>query len=185
MEIILLERIEKLGQMGDIVKVKDGYARNYLLPQKKALRATDANKSHYENKKAELEAVNLKLKDEALSVAKKIEGMQVIVIRQAGENGQLYGSVTPRDITNALREQGVKMDKNQVNLDTTIKQLGKFSVPLKLHSEVKINIEVTVSRSKDQMDIDKLDGNTEIEEDDNESDTKDTSKTTKKTKESE
>ena len=185
MEVILLERIEKLGQMGDVVRVKDGYARNYLLPQKKALRASDANKGHYENRKAELEAINLKLKDEAVSVAKKIEGMQIIVIRQAGENGQLYGSVTPRDITNALREEGVKMEKNQVDLDTTIKQLGKFSVPLKLHSEVKVNIDVTVSRSKDQMDIEELDENSENKEENNENDTETQDQNSEKSKESE
>jgi large subunit ribosomal protein L9 len=154
MNVILLERIDKLGQMGDVVKVKAGYARNFLLPQKKALRATDANKAYFESRRAELEAINLERRSEAEAVAKKMEGHHLVLVRQAGEGGQLYGSVTARDVADGLKEDGVKMERTQVELNQAIKQLGQFTVPVKLHPEVSVDITVTVSRSKDQADID-------------------------------
>jgi len=154
MHVILLERIEKLGQMGDVVSVKAGYARNFLLPQKKALRATDANKSYFESKRTELEAINLERRTEAESVARKVEGQHLVLVRQAGEGGQLYGSVTARDVADGLKEEGIRMDRGQVELNAAIKQLGQHVVPVRLHPEVSVNITVTVSRSKDQADID-------------------------------
>ena len=165
MNVILLERIDKLGQMGDVVKVKAGYARNFLLPQKKALRATDANKAYFESRRAELEAINLERRSEAEAVAKKISGMHLVLVRQAGEGGQLYGSVTARDVADGLKEEKVKMDRGQVELNQAIKQLGQFTVPVKLHPEVSVDITVTVSRSKDQADIDAAAALLEREED--------------------
>ena len=153
MDVILLERIDKLGQMGDVVSVKNGYARNYLLPQKKALRATDANKTYFESKRSELEAINLERRTEAEAVAKKMEGMHIVLVRQAGESGQLYGSVTARDVSDSLKEESIKMDRGQVDLNAAIKQLGQYTVPVKLHPEVSVDITITVSRSKDQADI--------------------------------
>ncbi|MDG2242948.1 MAG: 50S ribosomal protein L9 [Rhodospirillaceae bacterium] len=165
MDVILLERIDKLGQMGDVVKVKTGYARNFLLPQKKALRATDANRTYFESRRSELEAINLERKGEAEAVAKKMDGMHLVLVRQAGEGGQLYGSVTARDVADALKEDGVKMDSAQVELNAVIKQLGKYTVPVKLHPEVSVDISVTVSRSMDQADIDAAGALLEREED--------------------
>lgn len=165
MDVILLERIDKLGQMGDVVKVKSGYARNYLLPQKKALRATDSNKSYFESRRSELEAVNLERRTEAEDVASKMKGTHLVLVRQAGEGGQLYGSVTARDVADGLKEEGVKMDRGQVELNAAIKQLGKYTVPVKLHPEVSIDITVTVSRSKDQADIEAASRLLEREED--------------------
>ena len=165
MNVILLERIDKLGQMGDVVKVKAGYARNFLLPQKKALRATDANKAYFETRRAELEAINLERRNEAEAVAKKMSGMHLVLVRQAGEGGQLYGSVTARDVADGLKEENVKMDRGQVELNQAIKQLGQFTVPVKLHPEVSVDITVTVSRSKDQADIDAAAALLEREED--------------------
>lgn len=165
MDVILLERIDKLGQMGDVVKVKTGYARNFLLPQKKALRATDANRTYFESRRSELEAINLERKGEAEAVAKKMEGLHLVLVRQAGEGGQLYGSVTARDVADALKEDGVTMDRGQVELNAAIKQLGKFTVPVKLHPEVSVDIDVTVSRSMDQADIDAAGSLLEREED--------------------
>lgn len=154
MDVILLERIDKLGQMGDVVTVKTGYARNFLLPQKKALRATDANRSYFESKRSELEAINLERRTEAEAVAKKMDGQHLVLVRQAGEGGQLYGSVTARDVADGLKEDGIKMDRGQVELNAAIKQLGQYVVPVKLHPEVSVDVTVTVSRSKDQADID-------------------------------
>lgn len=154
MDVILLERIDKLGQMGDVVTVKTGYARNFLLPQKKALRATDANKTYFESKRTELEAINLQRRTEAEAVAKKMDGQHLVLVRQAGEGGQLYGSVTARDVADGLKEDGVKMERGQVELNAAIKQLGQYTVPVKLHPEVSVDVTVTVSRSKDQADID-------------------------------
>lgn len=165
MDVILLERIDKLGQMGDVVKVKTGYARNFLLPQKKALRATDANRTYFESRRSELEAINLERKGEAEAVAKKMEGLHLVLVRQAGEGGQLYGSVTARDVADALKEDGVTMDRGQVELNAAIKQLGKFTVPVKLHPEVSVDIDITVSRSMDQADIDAAGSLLEREED--------------------
>ena len=154
MEVILLERIDKLGQMGDVVKVKNGFARNFLLPRKKALRANKQNKKYFEDKRAELEAVNLKRKDEATSVANKMEGLHIIIVRQASEGGQLYGSVSSRDITSALKEQGIKIEKGQIDLNSPVKELGKYNIPVKLHPEVEIEISITVSRSEELTEND-------------------------------
>ena len=153
MDVILLERIDKLGQMGDVVKVKTGFARNYLLPQKKALRATDANKSYYESRRSELEANNLERKGEAETSAKTMSGLSFVLVRQAGEGGQLYGSVTARDVYDGLKADGLTLERGQVELNAAIKQLGRYVVPIKLHPEVSIDITVTVSRSMDQADI--------------------------------
>lgn len=153
MEVILLERIEQLGQMGDIVKVKAGFARNYLLPQKKALRANKESKAYFESKRAELEAVNLKRKDEAEAVAKKMDGTKMVIVRQAGEGGQLYGSVTARDIGDALKEAGYTVDRGQVLLHTPIKALGTFKTTVRLHPEVKVDVEFTVARSIEEASL--------------------------------
>lgn len=153
MEVILLERIEQLGQMGDIVKVKAGFARNYLLPQKKALRANKESKAYFESKRAELEAVNLKRKDEAEAVAKKMDGTKMVIVRQAGEGGQLYGSVTARDIGDALKEAGYTVDRGQVLLHTPVKALGTFKTTVRLHPEVKVDVEFTVARSIEEASL--------------------------------
>ena len=153
MEVILLERVEKLGQMGDVVKVKPGYARNYLLPREKALRATEDNKKVFEAKRAQLEADNLKRREEAESVAAKVEGMTVALIRQAGEAGQLYGSVNARDIASAITADGVTVGRNQVALAAPIKTLGLFDVTVKLHAEVSSTVTVNVARSDEEAQI--------------------------------
>ena len=150
MQVILLERIEKLGQMGDIVKVKPGYARNYLLPQKKALRATNENLKVFEGQRAELEADNLKRRSEAEAVAGKLDGLSVMLIRQAGEGGQLYGSVTARDMAQALDQSGVKVERSQVQLDKVIKVLGLHPVRVRLHPEVAVTITANVARSEEE-----------------------------------
>ena len=147
MEIILLERVEKLGQMGEVVRVKDGFARNFLLPRKKALRATEANRKRFENERADLELHNLQLKSEAEQIAKRMAGVSVIVVRQAGDTGQLYGSVSNRDVSEALIEGGYKVDRRQVVLDTPIKTLGVHGVRVNLHPEVAITVSVNVARS--------------------------------------
>lgn len=153
MEIILLERVENLGQMGDVVKVKPGYARNFLLPRNKALRATEENKKVFEAQRAQLEAENLKKRDEAQAVADKTEGMSVVLIRQAGEAGQLYGSVNARDIAAATTEAGTTISRTQVALPHPIKTLGLFDVTVDLHPEVSTKITVNVARSKEEADI--------------------------------
>ena len=147
MEVILLERVEKLGQMGDVVRVKDGFARNFLLPRSKALRATEANRKRFESERAQLEAHNLKLKSEAEQVAKRMDGTIVVVVRQAGDTGQLYGSVSNRDVSEALTEAGFTTDRRQVVLDTPIKTLGLHTVRVTLHPEVSLNVSVNVARS--------------------------------------
>lgn len=152
MEIILLERVENLGQMGDVVKVKDGYARNFLLPNKKALRANDANKQLFENQRADLEARNLERKTEAENVAGKLDGRAFVVIRQASEMGLLYGSVTTRDIAETASEDGVSVDRGQVRLDKPIKTLGITSVRIRLHPEVDATIEINVARSEEEAE---------------------------------
>lgn len=149
MEVILLERIEKLGQMGDVVKVKNGYARNYLLPQEKALRSTKANLEYFEAQKVQLEAINLKRKEEAEAVATKMAGLRVLMIRQAAETGQLYGSVTIRDICDAIKAEGFTLERKQVKLNQPIKELGIYSIDLSLHADVARSIDVTVARSED------------------------------------
>mgnify|MGYP001187995512 FL=1 len=147
MEVILLERIEKLGQMGDIVKVKDGFARNFLLPQKKALRASENNLAYFEKEKVTLEANNLKQKQEAEVILEKLDNYNLIIIRQAGETGQLYGSVNTNDIKNALDENGFIVEKNQIKLDKPIKELGLHNIFAKLHPEVQASISIIVSRT--------------------------------------
>jgi len=150
MEVILLEQIDKLGQMGDVVKVKSGYARNYLLPQKKAMRATEANKSNFEQQRAQLEATNLEQRQEAEKLGKKMAGLSIILIRQAGEAGQLYGSVNARDIAAAVTEGGFTITRQQVGLANPIKSLGVYEVRVMLHPEVSVNVTANVARSKDE-----------------------------------
>jgi len=150
MEVILLERIGRLGQMGDVVTVKDGFARNYLLPQGKALRATEANRKRFERERAQLEARDLELKSEAQAVAARLDGRSFIVIRQAGDTGQLYGSVASRDIAEAVTEGGFTIERRQVLLDRPIKTLGMHAVRLQLHAEVEPHITVNVARSPDE-----------------------------------
>ena len=152
MDVILLERIPRLGQMGDIVKVKNGYARNFLLPQGKALRATEDNKTKFENERAQLEARNLELRSEAEKVAEKLEGQTITLIRQAGTNGQLYGSVTARDIAEALTEAGFSVGKAQVMLHNPIKGIGISEVGIRLHAEVETNVSANVARSEDEAE---------------------------------
>ena len=150
MEIILLEKIERLGQMGDIVNVKNGYARNYLLPQKKALRKTKDNLALFEAKRKEYEAYNLKLKTEAEALAEKMKNLSVVIIRQAAETGQLYGSVTVRDICDAVREAGFKIERRQIDLGQPFKNLGIFDVRLSLHPDVAQTVRVNIARSADE-----------------------------------
>lgn len=152
MEVILLERIQKLGQMGDVVRVRDGYARNFLLPQRKALRATEANRHLFDEQRAQLETQNLQLKTEAEAVAGKIDGTVVVLIRQASERGQLYGSVSSRDIAEALTEAGFTMTRTQVPLNSPIKMLGVASVQVRLHPEVEATVSVNVARSEEEAE---------------------------------
>jgi large subunit ribosomal protein L9 len=150
MEVILLERIAKLGQMGDVVRVKDGFARNFLLPKGKALRATKDNRSRFEHIKVELETRNLEQKGEAEKVAKKLNGQSFTVLRQAAEGGQLYGSVSPRDIVALVIEKGFAVSRAQIALNTPIKAIGLYKVPVTLHPEVEATIDVTVARNADE-----------------------------------
>ena len=150
MQVILLERIGRLGQMGDVVNVKDGFARNFLLPQGKALRATEANRKRFERERAQLEARDLELKSEALGVSGKLDGQSFIVIRQAGDTGQLYGSVSTRDIAAAVTEGGFSIERRQVMLDRPIKTLGLHEVRISLHAEVIPHVTVNVARSADE-----------------------------------
>ena len=152
MEIILLERIERLGQMGDVVTVKDGYARNYLLPQKKALRSTKENMAYFESKRAELEARNLKLRQEAEKAAEKIKDVAVSLVRQASESGMLYGSVSARDIFEALRDMNVKLERHQIDMPQPIKNVGVYEVRIALHPDVATKIQVTVAHSGEEAD---------------------------------
>lgn len=150
MQVILLERLGRLGQIGDVVTVKDGFARNFLLPQGKALRATEANRKHFESERAQLEARDLERKGEAEGVAKKLDGQSFIVIRQAGDNGQLYGSVSTRDIATAVTEGGFSIDRRQVQLDRPIKMLGLHEVRVALHGEVLPHVLINVARTEDE-----------------------------------
>ena len=152
MQVILLERVEKLGQMGDEVRVKDGFARNFLLPKKKALRATKANREYFQTQKSKLEAHNLERKKEADAIAKKMDGKSFVLIRQAGDRGQLYGSVTPRDVAAVMEEGGFKVDRHQVHISVAIKSIGIFTLPVVLHPEVKVNITINVARSEDEAE---------------------------------
>jgi large subunit ribosomal protein L9 len=150
MEVILLERIARLGQMGDVVRVKDGFARNFLLPRGKALRATDENRTRFEKIKSELEACSLTLKTEADQVAGKLDGKSFTVLRQASESGQLFGSVSPRDLVALLDESGFRVNRNQVALNAPIKTIGQHKVPITLHPEVEVSIGVIVARNEDE-----------------------------------
>jgi large subunit ribosomal protein L9 len=150
MQIILLERIGRLGQMGDVVNVKDGYARNFLLPQKKALRATEENLARFEKERAQLEARDLELKKEAEAVAAKLAGQSFLAIRQAGDTGQLYGSVTTRDIAEVVTAGGFTIDRRQIVLDRPIKTLGLNPTRIALHPEVIVQITLNVARSEDE-----------------------------------
>lgn len=152
MDIILLERVENLGQMGDLVKVKPGYARNFLLPTGKALRATKANMERFESERVQREADNLTRKSEAEGIAKKMEDLSVSLIRAASEMGQLYGSVTSRDIAEGVTAQGYSVSKNQVDLNTAIKTLGLMPVNVILHPEVSVEVTVNIARSKDEAE---------------------------------
>ncbi|PHZ86086.1 50S ribosomal protein L9 [Paremcibacter congregatus] len=153
MEIILLERVRKLGQIGDIVTVKDGFARNFLLPQKKALRSNKANRDLFEGQRAEIEARNLEAKSEAEAVAVKLEGASAVLIRQAGESGNLYGSVSARDISGVFAEQDLKIARTQVVMDHAIKYLGIYDIELKLHAEVSATVKVNVARSAEEAEM--------------------------------
>jgi large subunit ribosomal protein L9 len=152
MQVILLERVEKLGQMGDEVKVKDGFARNFLLPKKKALRATKANREYFQTQKAQLEASNLKAKGEAEKVGKKLDGQTFMLIRQAGDRGQLYGSVSPRDISDVITEGGFTVSRTQVPLDKAIKTIGLFPVSVVLHPEVRVSVTINVARTEEEAE---------------------------------
>ncbi len=152
MEVILLERVAKLGQMGDVVNVKPGFARNFLLPKGKALRATQENRKRFETQRVQLEARNLELRKEADAVGEKLNGHQFIIIRQAGEMGQLYGSVAARDLSDLLTEGGFSVQRQQVRLDTPIKTLGLHTVPVDLHPEVEVHVVINVARSKDEAE---------------------------------
>ncbi|HEX5509901.1 MAG TPA: 50S ribosomal protein L9 [Pseudolabrys sp.] len=152
MEVILLERVGKLGQMGDVVRVKDGFARNFLLPRGKALRATKENKTRFEGMKAELEKRNLEMKGEAGKLAVKLDGKSITLLRQASEAGQLYGSVTTRDIAGLLSTDGLEVNRSQVVLNTPIKSIGQYKVPLSLHPEIEANVTVFVARSQDEAE---------------------------------
>ena len=150
MEVVLLERIERLGQMGDVVNVKPGYARNFLLPQKKALRANKANLEHFEGQRQQLEAENLQRRDEAQSVADRLNGLKVTVIRSAGESGQLYGSVSGRDIADAVAEGGFTVGRQQVIVERPVKALGFHDFRIRLHPEVEAIVIANVARSEDE-----------------------------------
>lgn len=153
MRIILLERIENLGQMGDVVRVKPGYARNYLLPRNKAVRATEENRKRFDETRAQLETSNLQRRSEAETVAAKLSGLSVVLIRQAGEAGQLYGSVTGRDVADAITAAGFTVDRQQIRLHQPIKALGLHTVKVGLHPEVVVEVVVNVARTQDEADV--------------------------------
>lgn len=153
MEVILLERVEKLGQMGQIVKVRPGFARNYLLPQKKAMRATKANMAYFEKQRVHLEAMNLERRKDAEQVSGKMNNVAVVVTRQAGDTGVLYGSVSPRDIADALTTAGYRIERTQVAIDQPIKSLGLFRVRIVLHPEVSVMVTVNVARTQEEAEL--------------------------------
>jgi large subunit ribosomal protein L9 len=152
MEVILLERVPRLGQMGDVVRVRDGFARNFLLPRNKALRATSANKERFETQRAQLEARNLERKTEAQAIAEKLDGQSFTVIRQAGESGVLYGSVSPRDLAETMTNDGFSVDRGQIALNQPIKTLGLHTVPVVLHPEVEVRVTINVARSPEEAE---------------------------------
>jgi large subunit ribosomal protein L9 len=169
-DLILLERVEKLGQMGQIVKVRPGYARNYLLPQKKAMRATKDNMAFFETQRAQLEANNLQRKSEAAEVAQKLEGLVVVLIRQAGESGQLYGSVAARDISDAVTKAGFTVDRSQIVLDRPIKTIGLHKVRAMLHPEVGVTVTANVAQSEEAARMQAAGINPLLERDDDDED---------------
>jgi large subunit ribosomal protein L9 len=152
MEVILLERVAKLGQMGDTVKVRDGYARNFLLPRGKALRATKTNKEHFETQRAQLEARNLERRKDAESVGEKLNGQSFTIIRQAGETGVLYGSVSTRDLAEIMTQGGFTVSREQIALNQPIKNLGLHTVPVSLHPEVEVQVTINVARSPEEAE---------------------------------
>ena len=153
MDVILLERIEKLGQMGDVVTVKPGFARNYLLPQKKAMRATEENRKTFEGQRAQLETANLEQRSEAESIATKLDGLAFVVVRQASDNDQLYGSVTVRNVAQAITEAGFTVESKQVQLARPIKTVGMHDVIVKLHPEVSVTVRANVARSDEEAEM--------------------------------
>ncbi|MBL4603279.1 MAG: 50S ribosomal protein L9 [Emcibacteraceae bacterium] len=163
MDIILLERVAKLGQIGDVVSVKNGYARNFLLPQRKALRATKSNMAVFEAQRKDIEANNLQAKSEAEAVAGKMTDVSVTLIRQAGESGQLFGSVSARDISVALEDAGYKVNKTQVILNRAIKTLGLYDILVRLHAEVDITIVINIARSVEEAEIQAAGGDVDAE----------------------
>ena len=156
MEVVLLERVEKLGQMGDVVTVKPGFARNFLLPQNKALRANKANLAYFESQRVQLEAVNLERRKEAEAVAAQVDGREIVMVRQAGESGQLYGSVSARDIADSARETGFMVGRSQVDLNQPIKELGRYNIRIILHPEVDATILINVARSAEDAEAQKI-----------------------------
>jgi large subunit ribosomal protein L9 len=152
MDVILLERVARLGQMGDVVKVKDGFARNFLLPQGKAMRATQTNRAHFETQRAQLEARNLEAKKDAQAVAEKLDGARFALIRQAGESGVLYGSVSSRDLADTLTHAGFSVGRNQFQLNTPLKTLGMHAVSVMLHPEVSVSVTINIARSADEAE---------------------------------
>ena len=152
MEVILLERISRLGQMGDTVKVRDGFARNFLLPQGKALRANEANKKKFEGQRAQLEARNLERKAEASKVAETLDGKSFVAVRSAGETGQLYGSVSTRDIADLITAEGFSVNRNQILLNQPIKMVGLTNVAIALHPEVEVTVTLNVARTADEAE---------------------------------
>ncbi len=151
-EVILLQRVEKLGQMGDVVKVKPGYARNFLLPKGKAIRATANNRERFERERSQLEAQNIKRREEAERLFERVQGLSVVIIRQAGESGSLYGSVTARDISDAVTKEGLSITRQQVEIHHPIKMLGLYQVSVQLHPEVHLNVTVNVARSAEEAE---------------------------------
>jgi large subunit ribosomal protein L9 len=152
MEVILLERVAKLGQMGETVKVRSGYARNFLLPRGKALRATEGNKKHFETQRAQLEARNLERRKEAEVVSEKLNGQSFIILRQSGETGVLYGSVSTRDLAEIMTQNGFTVDRNQIVLNQPIKTIGLHTVPVALHPEVEVQVTINVARSPEEAE---------------------------------
>jgi large subunit ribosomal protein L9 len=152
MEVILLERVAKLGQMGETVKVRSGYARNFLLPRGKALRATEANKKHFDAQRAQLEARNLERRKEAETVGEKLNGQSFIILRQSGETGVLYGSVSTRDLAEIMTQNGFTVDRNQIAINQPIKTIGLHNVPVALHPEVEVNVTINVARSPEEAE---------------------------------
>ena len=152
MEVILLERVAKLGQMGETVKVRSGYARNFLLPRGKALRATEANKKHFDTQRAQLEARNLERRKEAETVGEKLNGQSFIILRQSGETGVLYGSVSTRDLAEIMTQNGFTVDRNQIAINQPIKTIGLHTVPVALHPEVEVQVTINVARSPEEAE---------------------------------